>query len=591
MIPTDRSASLDTGRIGASPPRREARSDGEDANFLDTLSEASAGEKNGPKDMTPGHTVRSPLALKATNLDGAGGEVEPASTGQATGTPMAELDGTGRDARQASVRRHGATSPPHSSRGLPTAESAAGGPQERSETDRRYAGTDADKPLPPDAFATDVQSPVGGERHASMPDNGIAALAAALQSPPGAAAATTPATADRVGLVTSGGARAARNPLAQVADALGAARRERGGAPELPDRDSMPQTLKATAPWGAQSPSAAMPRTAIQAAIGLSRELLQRSPDATGAAVEPDAALADPTAIAALRSELGPVTVKHQETHLGLSLRAPANGSAAPHAETDPGVAARAAPAAGLDVPAAAADLLALAETATARARTAERARSATVGDMPLGPVGAQVFDGVVTAASRDVAETQTAAPAAPVDGPRWQPISNPVRVLTIQLSPANLGPVTITLSGTDAALRIRVEADQATTAGQVERERDALTQRLIGTGLGVEEIVVLRADTATVAATPGAGAGAGGERDPSQRDRADGGGRGGFDTTRGGDGSSQGQGQSQSGREASDRHGMGSRGSAARLLPEVDERAGRPAAVANAGWYPSRRV
>jgi Flagellar hook-length control protein FliK len=65
------------------------------------------------------------------------------------------------------------------------------------------------------------------------------------------------------------------------------------------------------------------------------------------------------------------------------------------------------------------------------------------------------------------------------------------LRALTLQLSPAMLGPVTLVLSGSGSSLRIRLDAERADTAGMVEQGRDEILSRLTVAGYSIEELLI----------------------------------------------------------------------------------------------------
>jgi hypothetical protein len=67
------------------------------------------------------------------------------------------------------------------------------------------------------------------------------------------------------------------------------------------------------------------------------------------------------------------------------------------------------------------------------------------------------------------------------------------LRTIKLQLSPAELGAVTIVLSGNDEGLRIELAAELADTVAKVENDRGVLAARLSGAGYSVTEVTVAR--------------------------------------------------------------------------------------------------
>jgi flagellar hook-length control protein FliK len=86
---------------------------------------------------------------------------------------------------------------------------------------------------------------------------------------------------------------------------------------------------------------------------------------------------------------------------------------------------------------------------------------------------------------------------------------SPPVRVMTLQLNPPHLGPMTIRLSLHDEALRLHLETPNPDTAKMIQSERDGLSTLLRSAGYAVESVQVQQ-----IAATD---RGAGGQPSTSQ--------------------------------------------------------------------------
>lgn len=66
-----------------------------------------------------------------------------------------------------------------------------------------------------------------------------------------------------------------------------------------------------------------------------------------------------------------------------------------------------------------------------------------------------------------------------------------PVRVLSLQLEPPNLGPMTIRLSMHDEALRLHLETPNPDTARMIQNERDGLSNLLRSAGYAVDGVQV----------------------------------------------------------------------------------------------------
>lgn len=109
--------------------------------------------------------------------------------------------------------------------------------------------------------------------------------------------------------------------------------------------------------------------------------------------------------------------------------------------------------------------------------------------------VGVQIADRVQQALT-EPAETAPPPPPPPSD-PAARPAFAPaIRSIKLELNPASLGAVTITLTGGDDALRIHLEAELADTVGKVEQDRGALSSRLNGAGYAITELTVARFGT-----------------------------------------------------------------------------------------------
>jgi hypothetical protein len=115
-------------------------------------------------------------------------------------------------------------------------------------------------------------------------------------------------------------------------------------------------------------------------------------------------------------------------------------------------------------------------------------------GELTPGSVGTQIADRVQQALG---APSEPGAPPPPVAaGPEpdtRQTFAPALRTIKLQLNPAELGMVTIVLSGNDEGLRIELAAELADTFTKVENDRGVLAARLSGAGYAVTELTVAR--------------------------------------------------------------------------------------------------
>ncbi|MDX2264378.1 MAG: flagellar hook-length control protein FliK [Hyphomicrobiales bacterium] len=112
-----------------------------------------------------------------------------------------------------------------------------------------------------------------------------------------------------------------------------------------------------------------------------------------------------------------------------------------------------------------------------------------------IAPAGAQIAIAVMEAAAPAPRELAVARPSTP-DAPE------PVKTLRIELKPADLGAVTVTMTARGGALRVAITAERETTARTIADDRGALAELLAAAGRDVEAITV-SADGAFVEAPP----------------------------------------------------------------------------------------
>jgi chemotaxis protein MotD len=102
-------------------------------------------------------------------------------------------------------------------------------------------------------------------------------------------------------------------------------------------------------------------------------------------------------------------------------------------------------------------------------------------------PVTRQIVDGIAAeiAPPHDTGRVGAAPAAAPTFLPQ------PVKVVTIQLSPAELGTLTVRISLRNDALELQVETGRRETARMVDADRDTLSNLLRAAGYQVETMTV----------------------------------------------------------------------------------------------------
>jgi flagellar hook-length control protein FliK len=117
-----------------------------------------------------------------------------------------------------------------------------------------------------------------------------------------------------------------------------------------------------------------------------------------------------------------------------------------------------------------------------------------STGELAPGTVGFQIADRVQLALSTPAEPAAPTSPAAASpELETRQTFAPALRTMKLQLNPAELGAVTIVLSGSDEGLRIELAAELADTVSKVESDRGVLVARLSGAGYTVTEVTVAR--------------------------------------------------------------------------------------------------
>jgi len=81
---------------------------------------------------------------------------------------------------------------------------------------------------------------------------------------------------------------------------------------------------------------------------------------------------------------------------------------------------------------------------------------------------------------------------------------AQPLKVLTVQLHPAELGVVTIRIALRNDTLELQIETDRHDTARLVHADREALSSQLRSAGYGVETLTVRAVDPSSAPAPLG---------------------------------------------------------------------------------------
>ena len=138
---------------------------------------------------------------------------------------------------------------------------------------------------------------------------------------------------------------------------------------------------------------------------------------------------------------------------------------------------------------------VAMARTVEAVAPVAGPAAPGAVVDVAPGAVGLQIADRVQEALTRPADSAASSSPASGTifEADTRQSFAPALRVIKLQLNPAELGAVTIVLSGNDEGLRIELAAELADTVTKVDNDRNVLAARLSGAGYAGTDISIAR--------------------------------------------------------------------------------------------------
>ncbi|MGD9804063.1 MAG: flagellar hook-length control protein FliK [Hyphomicrobiaceae bacterium] len=113
-----------------------------------------------------------------------------------------------------------------------------------------------------------------------------------------------------------------------------------------------------------------------------------------------------------------------------------------------------------------------------------------------------QLLGKILEACDEQFGTTQSPAPSAPLHSTE-RPFGSMMRLLRIELSPASLGIVHVTLKGAHAALSISIETERSQTAASLGADRSSLSTRLTEAGYAIDELVVKTIDRPLDAAPP----------------------------------------------------------------------------------------
>lgn len=122
------------------------------------------------------------------------------------------------------------------------------------------------------------------------------------------------------------------------------------------------------------------------------------------------------------------------------------------------------------------------------------RATSAGFVPQPAGPVASpvqQIADRIAAEVTAAGGSARRASPA----GSAGQPASTQVKVLHIELQPADLGTIEVRISLKHDALELKLEASRAESAALISRDKDALAGMLRSAGYLIDGLTVQIAD------------------------------------------------------------------------------------------------
>ena len=119
-------------------------------------------------------------------------------------------------------------------------------------------------------------------------------------------------------------------------------------------------------------------------------------------------------------------------------------------------------------------------------------------------PVPRQIVDGIAA----EIPPPQDKSPVGPAAAPAPSTQSQPVKVVTIQLNPAELGTLTVRISLRNDALELQVETSRRDTARMVDADRETLSSLLRSAGYHVEAMTVRAVEQPAPAMAAGTAAG-----------------------------------------------------------------------------------
>jgi chemotaxis protein MotD len=134
-------------------------------------------------------------------------------------------------------------------------------------------------------------------------------------------------------------------------------------------------------------------------------------------------------------------------------------------------------------------------------------ARSAAASDETVLPTPQSLPSPVQQIADRLVADIASSGEVRPADGTAALPAAataQPLKVLTVQLNPAELGVVTVRIALKSDGLELQIETDRRETARLVDADRETLSRVLRSAGYNVETVTVRAVDPANGPAAVG---------------------------------------------------------------------------------------